>query len=252
MRSKLQLIALACMCACRPADEAADEAPSRAEHATAPSGVELVGAMEVHYEAAIRGQDALVQGDVEAFRAAIGVLGRDAMPEHTPVEWSALRAELRTAAHTGTEAGDLSEAATAMGGVALACGTCHQTLGKGPVYPVPPVRSEDDPVEAEMRGHEWATLMLWDGVTGPSSYAWERGAEALVETRVVSTDPSLPLPDGVLVAREAELQALGAEAAAATTLPERAAIYGRSLVTCGGCHKAAGVELPAYKAAPPG
>ena len=46
---------------------------------------------------------------------------------------------------------------------------------------------------------------------------------------------------------EAELRSLGETAKATTQLADRAALYGRLLATCGACHDALRVELPAYK-----
>jgi hypothetical protein len=113
------------------------------------------------------------------------------------------------------------------------------------------VNEQIQPLKVEMREHQWDTQMLWNGVTGPSEYAWGRGSTELADARIFGDGGSVEEADDSLLQREEALRGLGAEAQATTTLPARAMLYGRILATCGGCHQAVGVELPAYKSSPP-
>jgi hypothetical protein len=70
-------------------------------------------------------------------------------------------------------------------------------------------------------------------------YAWARGNAAIAETELFAAPQASP----ALREREAALRALGAEAKGATTLPDRAKLYGRLLASCAGCHKEAKVTL---------
>lgn len=249
MRSDLMLLALAIVCGCGSTEEAA--APVSAADREGPSNVEMVAAMEAHYVSAILAHDALIQGDLDAFRARLAELDTHELPPNSPDLWKPFDAQLHAAARRAGKATDLITAANALASVALACGTCHQSIGSGPVYPVPPVNDQIQPLKAEMREHQWATQMLWNGVTGPSAYAWDRGSAELAEARIFGDGRSVDEVDASLLQRELVLRGLGEEAQGTTALPARARLYGRMLATCGGCHQAVGVKLPAYKSSPP-
>ena len=129
----------------------------------------------------------------------------------------------------------------------LACGSCHEALDRGPFYPAPAPNEGASEIEPAMLDHQWATERLWEGVTGPWDNAWQRGAAALAETQVFGgQEPALTLSDD-LRRREQELREIGTKARRAKGLKERAALYGRLLSTCGGCHRAAGVTFEATK-----
>ncbi len=249
VRSHRILFALAMVGGCGATEET--PAPVSAADREGPSNVEMVAAMEGHYTSAILAHDALIQGDLDAFRARLADLDTHELPPNSPDLWKPFDAQLHAAARRAGKATDLTTAANALASVALACGTCHQNIVVGPVYPVPPLNEQAQPLKAEMRDHQWATLMLWDGVTGPSAYAWDRGSRELAKARFFGDGRSVDEADDSLVQREAALRGLGEEAQATTALPARAMLYGRMLATCGGCHRAVGVELSAYKSSPP-
>lgn len=216
-----------------------------------PRDVEIVAAMEAHYQQATRAHDALVQGELDIFRSSMSAIRHHELPKGSPAAWNPLHDQLTTAATAASEVTDLSGAAAAMASVTLACGTCHKGIGRGPVYPVPPVAEGDRVLTAEMREHQWSVVMLWDGVTGPSDYAWERGTAALAETDIFAESSGTGTVAKDMVAREQALRDLGSEGKTTTTPGDRAALFGRVLATCGGCHQAAGVKLPALQDAPP-
>lgn len=236
------LLASVVVCACGGTEEAPP--PVSTADRERPTEVEMVAAMEAHYTSAILAHDALIQGDLDAFRARLAELETHELPPNSPDPWKPLDAQLHAAARQAAETTDLTAAANAMASVALACGACHQSVPGGPVYPVPPVSEQSQPLKAEMREHEWATLMLWDGVTGPSGYAWDRGAVEVAESRIFGHGTSVSEPEETLLGREAALRSLGEEAMTTTSLVARATLYGRMLATCGGCHQAVGVRLP--------
>ncbi len=207
-----------------------------------PSNVDMVASMEGHYLAAMAAHDGLIQGDLEAFRSGMTGVAAVPLPEGSPEAWTPLHRQLQAAARDAGEVTSLSDAPVAMGSTALACGTCHEAIGRGPVYPVPDVPDADGrPLSPEMREHQWAVQMLWNGVTGPSPYAWEQGTTALAGTAIFPTGQSV---DASMVAMEAALRALGEEGALVTLPSDRALVYGRILATCGSCHDAAGVTPP--------
>lgn len=203
----------------------------------------MVASMEAHYGLVILAHDALIHGDLDAFRAQLARAAEQQLPPSAPAAWGPYHEPLRAAAGSGAEAEDLEQAAHALAEVVRACGTCHAALDAGPVYPAPAPGDGETVVETAMLDHQWATERLWEGVTGPWDGAWQRGADALAETRVFGD-----LGEGVTLAdalreREEALRAIGREAKTTDGLDARAALYGRLLATCGDCHLEAGVEF---------
>ena len=234
------LVTLLVACACWGGDEASP--PASTAEPEGPSEVELVAWMEAHYTAAILAHDALVEGDLDTFRARLAELDTHELPENSPESWKPLDAQLHAAAVQARNASDLDTAAGTMAAVATACGACHEGTARGPVYPTPPVGEADGPTQESMRNHEWAVLMLWNGVTGPSEYAWDRGAAGLAETRIFGDAEAAPPDDPRLLALEVAMRDLGAEAKTTTSLADRATLYGRMLAICGDCHQALAVD----------
>jgi cytochrome c553 len=242
MTRNLILLSLAIAFGCGGAEESA--APVSPTEPEGPANVDMVAAMEAHYTSAILAHDALIQGDLDGFRARLAELDALDLPPGSPNEWKPFDAQLHAAAGQAGAATELRTAASTMAAVALACGACHQSATGGPVYPVPPESEDDQPTKAEMRRHEWAVLMLWDGVTGPSEYAWGRGSDGLADTRIFADEASRGQTSDLVLASEATLRRLGEEAKTVTSLLDRAEIYGRMLATCGDCHQAVGVKIP--------
>ncbi len=236
------LLTLLVLYGCAEVDEAST--PASTTEAERPSEVELVAWMEAHYTAAILAHDALVQGDLDAFRARLAELDANTLPANSPEPWRPFDAQLHIAAGQAGSAKDLDTAASTLAAVATACGACHQATARGPVYPAPPVGEADRPTQAQMRNHEWAVLMLWDGVTGPSEYAWDQGAAGMARTRIFGDGAFADQSDPQLLALEVAMRELGAKAKETTALADRAQVYGRMLVICGDCHQALAVKLP--------
>jgi mono/diheme cytochrome c family protein len=237
MTRYLILFSLAAVCACNGAEETST--PMSAAEPEGPTEVEMVAAMEAHYTSAILAHDALVQGDVAGFRARLAEFDSHELPPSSPDQWKPFDAQLRAAASGARDATEIGTAASTMAAVVLACGVCHQSTASGPVYPAPPLGEDGEHTDARMRKHEWSVLMLWDGVTGPSDYAWDEGSKGVAESQIFGEETGR-----ALLAREATLRGLGEEAKTTISLPDRAMLYARILATCGDCHQAAGVELP--------
>jgi cytochrome c553 len=200
----------------------------------------MVGAMEAHYSVVILAHDALLQGQLEAFREQLALVGDQELPEGSPAHWLPFHARLKAAALEGSTAVDLDSAASALAQVVFTCGSCHSALEVGQIYAAPAPDDGEDALETAMLDHQWATERMWEGVTGPWDLAWQRGAEAMATTTVFGdADPDLVLTDDLLQ-REAALRAIGEQAGQTTDLAERAALYGQLLATCGACHQQIG------------
>lgn len=215
-----------------------------------PTETEMVSAMERHYEAAILGHDALIQGDIEMLRTQLAKLAKLELPDNAPPSWQPYHARLReSVSGDASRITSMESAGTVMGDVAESCGSCHAALNVNNIYFRPAAPAGDSGLQTTMRTHQWASERLWEGVTGPFAEAWTRGAEALTDTRIF-TDKG-DASKASLHTRENALREMGRTAKAATGLHERAVIYGRLLTACAGCHQAAGVSIAPAKSLTP-
>jgi cytochrome c553 len=223
--------------------------PEPSEHAASaegrdrPTEVEMVAWMEAHYRAVILAHDALLQGNLEAFKSQLALVPEQQLPPGSPEAWQPFQARLQAAATEGEKVADLESAATTLASVVLACGTCHTALGTGPIYGGPAPKEGTHVLEEAMLEHQWVTERMWEGVTGPWDDAWIRGAEALAEIQVFGDlGPEFVVSDELRL-REQALREIGEEAKATTDLEARAALYGRLLSTCGDCHRTIGAKF---------
>ncbi len=216
---------------------------------TGPTEIEMVTLMERHYEVTILAHDALIQGDLEKMRSQLSRIVEQTLPASAPPSWRPHHVRLQEAATSGaSRMSSLASAGSVMANVAEACGSCHAALKVSNIYYRPAPPAKDDQLKTAMRTHQWASERLWEGVTGPLEEAWPRGADALADIRLFATNGETV--KGSLRVREDELREMGRKAKTTTGLHERAAIYGRLLTTCAGCHQEAGVTIAPAKAIP--
>jgi cytochrome c553 len=210
-----------------------------------PAGVAASASIESHYGVIVLAQDALVLGDVERFSGLLALVADQPLSDGLPPHWRPFSVQLKAAARQGADVDDLDAAARAFAHVVLSCGSCHGALGMGPMgpsYPAHPPAESDAVVEAAMYDHGWAIQRLWEGITGPRNDAWKRGARALATQEVFAgTQPGVD-PERELDRRARELRELGEAAGNARSPAERAALYGRLVASCAGCHGLIGVK----------
>ncbi len=208
--------------------------------------IEMNALMERHYTSAIYAHDSLIRGDLRTMRERMAELSEATLPDAAPSEWRPIHQRLRRAASRGRTVEELAAGAAALAEVAETCGHCHSVVAASPEYGMPPPPTDKEKVTAGMSRHQWETERLWEGITGPRDDAWVRGARGIAASKIFDDLGTGDLP-ARLEELEAELRALGKEAVTATGLPQRTKLYGRLLVGCATCHRAAGKLFP-----PPG
>jgi hypothetical protein len=178
-----------------------------------------------HGQAAIPARDAILLGDLSAFRRAIAQLDAD-----PPRGASADRVAWRGAVAAAVGASTLEEAARGLGRVGVACGGCH--LGAAIAIPGPATATpQGDELWAEMARHDRALQLVWSGLIRPSQADLDAGAAAFRD--------SLFHPGGVDPAPQA-LALDEAVSVIAGTLPsagaDRGERFGDLLLACVACH----------------
>jgi cytochrome c556 len=210
-----------------------------------PESEELPDLMKDHFSLASQARDAVVRGRLEQAEGPLVWLGQHALAKDMPSTWRLHVERMQQAARRALTEGTLASAGQAIGATAAECGACHTMVHRGPKFEPSDfndLRESDTKgaraeLQERMHGHLWAIERMWEGLVGPSDDAWRAGAETLREGQ------GHPRVAKAASKRLELVRSLGGEARDVTDGAGRAAIYGRILAECGGCHAGSGVEL---------
>ena len=202
--------------------------------------------MAEHFDKTMEIQQAVIEGDLELARATAAWM----VENQTEEEFSAGSADyldkMNKAIRTVAEASDLGGAATAVGEMGYACGSCHSSLEEGSSVTMGATVADE---EGHMKGHDWAVERLWEGIVAPSDEAWLAGCSALTESALTmgALPEAHPAADNAeelnakIEAMEKQVHVLGVKAALMSQPEKRAEAYGQILATCADCHTMIGV-----------
>jgi len=208
---------------------------SRSGPRSAPPSREL---MQDHFTAVVHVRDALIVGNLELAKWNASFLAQRE-PDPAVASWSAYVDRLRENAAKVAETATLEAAALASTELVLECGRCHAANGVTPRFPATDERVAASGTRPHMLRHQWAVQQMWDGLIGPSEERWKAGVGELAEAPLGQDEVfSNATAAASIVKRAEDVHALGAEGGKVTSWPDRAAVYGRLLATCAGCHAA--------------
>ncbi|MGE3840732.1 MAG: hypothetical protein AB7I50_04030 [Vicinamibacterales bacterium] len=181
-------------------------------------------------------QTAVIRGDLEAVWEPARWLSKHALAvEATALTEPLLHRVAQTSARAA-EASSLHEAAQAVATLTALCGACHEASGTQVAIPI------DKPVAVggivgHMNDHLRAVAELQSGLIEPSATFWAHGVRTL-ETAPLKRSklPRDRLLSEAIVSAEADVHQLAGRARAATTLEQRAAVFGDLLARCADCH----------------
>jgi len=195
-----------------------------------------------HFWDASDAREAVINGDLDGAKRALGRLGSSARSAEIDESWGEWVEEVQGVAQQGAAAGTLEQAARAIAAVGSTCAECHRATGGGPTFgqerPAYEHRGKTGLAE-RMARHVYSEEELWLGMSGPVHPAWSRGAAALMNIEVPKlvthkgesvNDDRAPTGDGELAAGEGEPQpaaeaaegsGAAGEAGAAAIEPER-------------------------------
>jgi len=230
------------------APASAPAAPATASAAPAASAPAVTPTPEAkmaeHFSSSAAMRDALVKGDLEAFRAAASTLSDKELSANLSDTWKPHLEGMRTAAKSARDAKTIEAGAKAFAELGRACAACHEKIG-GPkkleIGEAPPGGSGAKP---HMARHHWAAARLWDGLMAPSQEAWTKGAEAFTDAPLVAeavAGPKSVPPEIDELAKRAH--AFGHDAHKAKDAAARAKAVADVYGTCVGCHKKLAVSI---------
>jgi len=201
-----------------------------------PASAAIGDVMADHFKITSWARDAVTAGVIEPLREPLYLLADYRYDDVKLGGWTARIAELQTTARLTADAENLDAAAMGVATMARICGECHRENGVHPetaATPPPLVRSQQGALPDRMMQHVWASTLLWEGLVAPSDALWEGGVRALEAASSGELDRELP---SEFAADLREVSVLAARANEATTLEQRADVYGLVLATCAGCH----------------
>ncbi len=203
-----------------------------ASHRQSPSASS--GSMKDHFAQAMSVHTIIVRGDMEA----LGPAARQWLAQIDQTSWPAAAAgpveALRRAAREVAAATSLGTAASAIGRMLAACGSCHRATGVMPAPPPAPLHNLGG-IVGHMLDHQRALTHMLEGLVVPSTSLWRQGAESL---RVAPLrDNRLPhdADTAALKALEQQVHEVADRAATVEAGDGRAAVYGELVASCAGC-----------------
>lgn len=194
----------------------------------------LKSKMTGHFFASTVMLEALVRGNLDAYKSAAAVIASEG--EHGPA-WSRSTA-VRDVANRAREVTTVAAAADAAAELAVTCGSCHLEEG-GPKLAIDTPPAAVATGSLRMARHQWAAERMWLGLMQPSLEAWRTGSEVFVSAPLVLD----AVPNDAPTAKQADAftlsvraNAIARAATAATTTAERQRLFGDLYATCASCH----------------
>lgn len=210
-----------------------------AQSVTGPAREAVVRHMHEHVDSVDDIRSAVIAGNLNAVRDPARWLATHEVVAGLPGEWEQFVTAMRSHATRIAGAQSLVAAANATGNLALTCAACHRANNVQMEFArveTPP--DELDDIGTHMQRHRWAADRMWEGLFGPSEYAWNQGVDMLLD---VALKPGKVAPGhgsahGELGRMEREVHLIGSRGIVASTPQQRSQIYGEYLSLCANCH----------------
>jgi mono/diheme cytochrome c family protein len=184
--------------------------------------------MSEHFMDASAIKDAVIDGELDTVvELAERLADREGHLAHPP-DWRPHVDPVIAQAQGLIRATSVAEAAVGVAQLGGACADCHVALEVMPPFDDAVEPSDDESPRAVMLRHQWATDRLWEGLVGPSDWAWTHGADHF---RVAPGCEGDVRPDVC-----ATLESFGPRLVATTEPAARRVLFGELLGTCAACH----------------
>lgn len=202
---------------------------------------QVLETMGEHWTEAEQMREAVVAGDLERVRALAGSFeGRMPVPG-LPQDLAPLAGPLKQAVADAKGAQDATAAGLAVGKMAAACGNCHTVAKVSPDLSSQLRPSKTENPSQEMVWHHVAAAKMWTSLVQHDDGRFREAVDQLGKAKFQPMGGTT-LGDDML-ALEAKVQGLAAEAGAEAGLEGRGEKLGRILAACATCHQTVGVKL---------
>ncbi len=181
-------------------------------------------------------QGAIIAGVLDGTREPATWLLEAEEPAGLTAAGSDYMAAVRGAASALLEADGLESAAEAASQLGLACGSCHTASGITVEFDEVERPSDKEKTAPHMQRHQWAADRMWEGLIGPSSVAFSRGANLLFESPVKPQELAKHGGGDAAVGMSRRVHQLAANATTVSAPTEQAEIFAEFIANCGACH----------------
>lgn len=228
------VLILACSGASQPPAEQAKPAEPAAPVA------DVARHMHEHLARVTTMQEAVIRGDLEAAVEPARWIADHQETEGLPAGSETFVAHMKKqagAVAAAAEVQDLKNAGVATAMTLSYCGSCHAAVKVTPQMAEPVKPTASSPVTAHMLEHQWATDLMYQGLTMPSEERWQKGLAAMQGSPLAEKE--LPRDTKLtkeIAALESRVHELAAKAKATSDLGTKVALYGEYLAGCAGCH----------------
>ena len=199
--------------------------------------VDVASHMHEHLARVTAMQEAVIRGDLEAAVEPARWIAEHQETEGLPAGTETFVVQMKKQAAAVAEATDLTNAGVATAMTLSYCGSCHAAAKVTPEMAEPARPSATGPVAAHMVEHQWATDLMYQGLTMPSEERWQKGLDAMKGAPLAEKDlPKDAKLTKEIAALEKKVHELAAQAKNTTDLGTKVALYGEYLSGCAGCH----------------
>ena len=217
----------------------AGAAAALAQGVSGPEKEAIVRHMHEHVASVDDIRSAVIAGNLEGVREPAKWLATHEVAAGLPGEWEPFVTAMRRNAERISGAQSLVAASSATGKLALTCAACHRANKVQMEFArveTPP--DELDDIGTHMQRHRWAADRMWEGLFGPSEYAWNEGVDMLLDVALKPGEvaPGHGSAHGELGRMEREVHLIGSRGIVASTAQQRSQIYGEYLSLCASCH----------------
>ena len=233
MRTSLALVLAAAACQSTP-PAPPPQTPPTAMATFATKLQAVLQRMHDRFTFAHQSERAIADGNLALARASARVVRNLDEPDASR-EWQPFLVSVRDAARQIELAGNASDAATATGTLGMRCAQCHVAIAAK--VKLAELARPDPNRAPDMLDHQWASELMWEGVIAPDPERWLRGAAALETVPLDAVATSLTPRYQGDTDDVTRIRTFARAARDATTLEDRATLFGQMLGACVHCHQ---------------
>ena len=213
---------------------------SPAEETIAEDESEVATHMHEHLDRITAIKAHIIMGQLDAVRAPATWLAEHKSVAGLPANFLPYVEMMREYARQVIAAPDLDSAATAVSSMARTCGNCHLSNDIELKFGYDQMPEGLTDTVSHMQRHQWAADRLWEGLIGPSDFAWDLGSDMLVDVPLHAadvTDEVTSDADATAIDQMAHrIHVLGGRGTDARTPDSRSGLYAEILGLCADCH----------------
>ena len=192
--------------------------------------------MQQHFVSVMNVHDAVIRGDLKIARAEARAIASRPAPPGLPEAAGPYLAAMKLSAGRAAADEDLEDVAAFTASMLATCGDCHRAVGTMPAV-APPASSAIGGMVGHMLAHKAAADLMAQGLTVPSTSAWDEGVRQLrsapLRRGALPNDPKLTKD---ILDNEKRVHSLAERGLEASDARSRIYVYSELLQSCASCH----------------